>query len=130
MGSSGSRASPPHRCAGGGEWFVGEHRSDHMPCAFLRLSQSLQYCGHFIPAWIFPAALSAFHSAPQARSRAIMAWRPAEPVGAGFAVVAGAGAGVVAGDGAAVAGAAVVGADGTAVPAMHCLLKSRYFMPP
>src|SRR5207248_1816058 len=88
----------------------------HIPCAFLRLSQSLQYCGHFIPAWIFPAALSAFHSAPHARSRAIMAWRPAEPV-AGFAVVV-AGAGVAAGG----AGAAVVGAAGAAaVPAMHCL---------
>src|SRR6516225_8138763 len=92
-----------------------------MPCAFLRASHSCQYCGHFIPAWILPAALSAFHSAPQARSRAIMAWRPGEPV-TGFA----------AGAGAAVAGAAGAGAapTGAAAPDMHCLVKSRYFMPP
>src|SRR5204863_9920345 len=72
-----------------------------------------------------PAALSAFHSAPQARSRATIAWRPVFPV----AVVApapgaGAGAAVVGTDG---AGAAPTGA---APPAMHCLLKSRYFIPP
>src|SRR6516165_9775439 len=95
-----------------------------MPCAFLRASHSCQYCGHFIPAWILPAALSAFHSAPQARSRAIMAWRPGEPV-TGFAAPA-------AGAGAAVAGAAGAGAapTGAAAPDMHCLVKSRYFMPP
>src|SRR5205823_1997116 len=79
---------------GGGKSFVGEHKSAHIPSAFLRLSHALQDCGHFIPAWIFPAALWAFHSAPHARSRAIMAWRPGAPV-AGFAVVV-AGAGVAA----------------------------------
>src|SRR6185437_12069017 len=55
-----------------------------------------------------------------------MAWRPDAPV-VGFAVpapAAGAGAAVVgvAGDGAAPTGAAP--------PDMHCLLKSRYFIPP
>src|SRR5215469_3851941 len=98
-------------------------RDDHIPCAFFRASHSCQNCGHFIPGWIFPAALSAFHSAPQARSRAIMAWRPDEPV-AGFAPAAGAGAAVA---GAAGAGAAPTGA---APPVMHCLVKSRYFIPP
>jgi hypothetical protein len=47
----------------------------------LRLSHSLQYCGHFIPGGRVPAAFAAFQSAPQARSRAIIAARP--PV-AGF----------------------------------------------
>src|SRR5215469_2145534 len=102
-------------------------RDDHIPCAFFRASHSCQNCGHFIPGWIFPAALSAFHSAPQARSRAIMAWRPDEPV-AGFAPAAAPAAGA----GAAVAGAAGAGAapTGAAPPVMHCLVKSRYFIPP
>src|SRR5215470_12565200 len=97
----------------------------HMPCAFLRLSHSLQYCGHFIPAGIRPAALSDFQSAPQARSRATMAWRAADPV-AGLAAVVGAGAaeaGAEAGAGAVAVGAAVP-------PDMHCLVKSRYFIVP
>src|SRR6202034_947358 len=85
----------------------------HIPSAFLRLSHSLQYCGHFIPAGIFPAALSAFQSAPQARSRATMAWRPED----GFASPAGAVVSFFGGGVAAVAGGAS--------PDMHCLLKSR-----
>src|SRR5262249_20916597 len=45
----------------------------YIPAAFLRLSHSLQYCGQVIPDGTFPAAFSAFHSAPQARSRAYSA---------------------------------------------------------
>src|SRR5690242_21767394 len=53
-----------------------------------------------------------------------MAWRPVLPVAvAAPAPAAGAGAAVV---GVAGAGAAPTGA---APPAMHCLLKSRYFIP-
>ena len=48
-------------------------QSRHIPCAFLRSSHRCQYCGHFCPAGILPAALSAFHSLPQARSRAYIA---------------------------------------------------------
>src|SRR5215472_9830955 len=98
-------------------------RDDHIPCAFFRASHSCQNCGHFIPAGIFPAALSAFHSAPQARSRAIMAWRPVFPAGVVVAAPA-PGAAVVGVEG---AGAAPTGA---APPDMHCLVKSRYFMVP
>ena len=47
-----------------------------MPSAFLRLLHSLQYFGQVMPCGIFPAALSAFQSVPQARSRATMASRP------------------------------------------------------
>ena len=32
--------------------------------ALRRLLHALQYCGHFIPFSILPAALAAFHSAP------------------------------------------------------------------
>src|SRR5262245_16295509 len=42
-------------------------RQVHIPAAFLRLLHSLQYFGQVIPAGTFPAALSAFQSAPQAR---------------------------------------------------------------
>src|SRR5215831_3441482 len=45
----------------------------YIPAAFLRLSHSLQYFGQVIPAGTFPAAFSAFQSAPQARSRACSA---------------------------------------------------------
>src|SRR5215467_12181769 len=58
----------------------------HIPAAFLRLSHSLQYFGQVIPAGTFPAAFSAFQSAPQARSRACSAcWGSA-----GFFIAAGA----------------------------------------
>src|ERR1019366_5800856 len=61
------------------------------------LSHSLQYCGHFIPAGTLPAALSAFQSWPQARSRAYSAWRPSFGLlaVAGLAIVV---AGAAAGD--------------------------------
>src|SRR5690349_4636178 len=68
----------------------------YMPCAFMRLLHSLQYCGHFWPGWIFPAAFASRHSLPQARSRSIIAWRPGLPFaspadfGAAIGVVAGA----------------------------------------
>jgi hypothetical protein len=58
---------------------------------------SLQYFGHFIPAGILPAALSAFQSWPQARSRAYSAWRPSAGLAVeDFAAGAGAAAGVAA----------------------------------
>src|SRR4029077_14687423 len=81
-----------------------------MPAAFLRLSQSLQYCGQVIPACTFPAAFSAFHSLPQARSRAYSACLGS----AGF---------FAAGFGAA-AGVAVVVAAGVAASALHFATKS------
>jgi hypothetical protein len=71
----------------------------HMPAAFLRLLHSLQYLGQVIPAGTLFAALSAFQSAPQARSRAYSACRPSVGflvAGAGFAAAVGA-TGVVAG---------------------------------
>src|ERR1700692_3192883 len=83
-----------------------------MPSAFLRLSHSLQNCGHFIPAGTRFCAFISFHSAPQARSRAYIAWRPPVGLVCGFAGVAG--------------GVAVLGPES---PDMHCLLKSRYFIP-
>src|SRR4051794_13842144 len=103
--------------------------ANYIPSAFLRLSQSLQYFGQVIPAATLPAALSAFQSTPQARSRATMACRPAltglAAAAAGFAagVVA---AGVVAGVAAAgvAAGVAV-----SVVRARHSFWKSRYFLP-
>lgn len=70
-----------------------------MPAAFLRLLHSLQYFGQVIPAGTLFAALSAFQSAPQARSRAYSACRPSVGflvAGAGFAAAVGA-TGVVAG---------------------------------
>jgi hypothetical protein len=85
----------------------------HIPAAFLRLLHSLQYFGQVVPAGTFPAALSAFQSAPQARSRAYSACRPS----AGFFVAAGAVLAVVAG--AAGAGVVVVAAAGCSVPALH-----------
>jgi len=79
----------------------------------LRLLHSLQYFGQVIPAGTFPAALSAFQSAPQARSRAYSACLPS----AGFLAVAGAifAAGAVAGAGAVV----VVAVAGLATSALH-----------
>src|ERR1700719_1367219 len=104
-----------------------EDRGAYIPSAFLRLLHALQYCGHFIPSWIFPAALSAFHSAPHARSRAIMASRPGDGFAAGAAAGVVPAAGGAAGAGAAAAGAVPaaggVSAAGAASPDMHCLLK-------
>jgi hypothetical protein len=79
----------------------------------LRLLHSLQYFGQVIPAGTFPAALSAFQSAPQARSRAYSACLPS----AGFLAVAGAifGAGATGATGAVV----VVAAAGLSVSALH-----------
>ena len=82
-----------------------------MPAAFLRLSQSLQYCGQVIPACTFPAALSAFHSLPQARSRAYSACLGS----AGF---------LAAGFGAAAGAAVVVVAAGVAASVLHFATKS------
>ena len=64
----------------------------HMPAAFLRLLHSLQYFGQVIPVGTLFAALSAFQSAPQARSRAYSACRPSVGflvAGAGFAAAVG-----------------------------------------
>src|SRR5262249_61763698 len=70
----------------------------YIPAAFLRLSHSLQYCGQVIPDGTFPAAFSAFHSAPQARSRAYSACLgSAGFFSADFGAAAGAGVVVVAG---------------------------------
>ena len=105
---------------------------DHIPSAFLRLSHSLQYCGHFIPGGRVPAAFAAFQSAPHARSRAIIAARPPVAGFAGFAgsvVAAGAGIGFDSAFGGASAFGGGVSAAGASPPVMHCLLKSRYFMP-
>src|SRR6476646_10359791 len=83
----------------------------YIPAAFLRLSHSLQYCGQVIPACTFPAAFSAFHSLPQARSRAYSACLGS----AGFFATAFGGA----------AGAAVVVvAAGVATSALHFATKS------
>ncbi len=81
---------------------AGARRRAHMPIAFLRLLQSLQYFGQVIPAGTFPAALSAFQSLPQARSRAYSACRPSaglvdEDFAAGFWIGAAEGAGAAAG---------------------------------
>jgi hypothetical protein len=77
----------------------------HIPAAFLRLSHSLQYFGQVIPVGNLPAALSAFQSVAQARSRAYSACRPSVDflgaAGAIFVVAAGAVGAVV---GAAAAG--------------------------
>ena len=81
----------------------------HIPAAFLRLLHSLQYFGQVIPAGTFPAALSAFQSAPQARSRAYSACLPS----AGFLAVVGA----IFGAGA--AGGAVVVVAGLLASALH-----------
>ena len=83
----------------------------YMPAAFLRLSQSLQYCGQVIPACTFPAALSAFHSLPQARSRAYSACLGS----AGF---------LAAGFGATAGAAVVVVAAGVAASVLHFATKS------
>jgi hypothetical protein len=85
----------------------------YIPAAFFRLLHSLQYFGQVIPAGTFPAALSAFQSAPQARSRAYSACRPS----AGLFVVAGAVLAVAAG--ATGAGVGVVAAAGFSAPALH-----------
>src|SRR6478752_632232 len=83
----------------------------YIPAAFLRLSHSLQYCGQVIPACTFPAAFSAFHSLPQARSRAYSACLGS----AGFFATAFGGA----------AGAAVVVvAAGVAASVLHFATKS------
>src|SRR5215467_14232276 len=83
----------------------------YIPAAFLRLSHSLQYCGQVIPDGTFPAAFSAFHSAPQARSRAYSACLGS--------------AGFFAADFGAAAGAAVVVvAAGVAASALHFATKS------
>src|SRR5262249_26972370 len=92
----------------------------YIPSAFLRLLHSLQNCGHFWPAGTLPSALAVFHSAPQARMRDTMAARPPGGLAPGSA----AGGGEAA-SGVGVGGAAAAGAS----PDMHCLLKSRYFMP-
>ena len=76
-----------------------------MPAAFLRLLHSLQYFGQVIPAGTLFAALSAFQSAPQARSRAYSACLPS----VGFLVAAGAGLAAAVGATGAVAGAAAAG---------------------
>ena len=84
----------------------------YSPAAFLRLSQALQYCGHFMPAGTLPAALSAFHSAPQALIRLTSpALPPDGAAAAGFAAGVAAGAVAVAGAGAAtgLAGAVAAG---------------------
>src|SRR6185437_7224054 len=113
-----------------------------MPSAFLRLSQSLQYFGQVMPAATLPAALSAFQSTPQARSRATMACRPVlgfaavvaagvvvvVVVAAGFAVVFAAGVVVVVAAGVAAAGVAA-GVAVSVVRARHSFWKSRYFLP-
>ena len=76
-----------------------------MPAAFLRLLHSLQYFGQVIPAGTLFAALSAFQSAPQARSRAYSACLPS----VGFLAAAGAGLAAAVGATGAVAGAAAAG---------------------
>jgi hypothetical protein len=96
------------------------------------LSHSLQYCGHFIPGGLVPAAFAAFQSAPQARSRAIIAARP--PVAGFFSAVAAAGGGAVgfsAAGGGVGAGfsAAGGGVAAGASPPHSALRKSFHFMP-
>ena len=83
----------------------------HMPAAFLRLLHSLQYFGQVIPAGTLFAALSAFQSAPQARSRAYSACRPS----VGFLVAAGAGFAAAVGATGVVAGAAAAGFGASAL---------------
>ncbi|MFL6802835.1 MAG: hypothetical protein ACJ8FM_02525, partial [Xanthobacteraceae bacterium] len=79
--------------------------------------------GQVIPAVICPAALAALHSAPHARSRAIMASRP--PPGVAFA---GAGRGICAGAGRG-AGAAGEAVGAAADRAKHSFWKARYAFP-
>ena len=83
----------------------------HIPAAFFRLSHSLQYFGQVIPAGTLPAALSAFQSAAQARSRAYSACRPS----VGFLVAAGAIFVVAVGAAGAAAGAAAAGFSASAL---------------
>jgi len=54
------------------------------------LLHALQYCGHFIPFWILPAAFAAFHSAPHFLRRARAAFWAAVSGFLDFGVVAGA----------------------------------------
>src|SRR5580698_4736930 len=71
---------------------------------------------------VFPAALASFHSLPQARSRAIMASRPGDPV---FGGLVEAGAGVEAGADA-VVGAGVVAAGPSAASPPHSALRNSF----
>src|SRR5580658_92179 len=102
-----------------------ESSRSHIPAAFLRWSHSCQYWGHFMPS-VFPAALASFQSLPQARSRAIMASRPGDPVLGGLVA---AGAGVEAGADA-VAGGGALAAGPSAASPPHSALRNSFHVRP